>query len=196
MGRYVYEDRLRVAEEAARIILEDGEPDYGVAKRKAAQRVGVSDERKLPNAGEIDAAIKSRQSLFGLEPEDGWKQAVCSVALDLMQEFAAYEPRLVGGLVAGVLTPNSAVELHLFSDDAKSIAIHLLNRSVQYEATDKEMGAKRERMPGFEFDWKGVPVEVTVFGVRSGRSLPSDTAGGRPVKRVALKEAKELLSRL
>lgn len=190
------EERLRVADEAARLILEDGEPDYGIAKRKAAERAGMFDERSLPNAKEIDAAIKARQNLFGFVASPDWKESVTSAAIEVMTEFSHYEPRLVGGLVAGVLTPSSRVEIHLFSDDAKSIAIDLLNRSIDYQSTDKESGVRCERVPGFEFDWRGVPVELSVYGVRSGRSLPAETSGGRPVKRVSLKEAKSLLQEL
>lgn len=192
-SRQSREDRLRVAEEAARIILEDGEPDYRIAKRKAAQRVSVVDERNMPNAHEIDEAIKRRQSLFGFEPAGEWKEAVSRAALELMEKFELYQPRLVGALAAGVLTPSTRIELHLFNDDAKSVAIDLLNGSVPYQPIDKEVGVKGETVPGFEFDWKGVSVELTIYGVRSVRHLPQDAQTGRSMKRVSYKDAKKLL---
>ena len=115
--------RSQIADEAARLILEQGESDYGVAKRKAAQRLGVFEDRGLPNGSEVDEAIRARQSLFGNDCSEEWRHLVAEVALELMAGFATYDVRLVGGLAAGVLTQSSVVELHLFSDDAKSVAI-------------------------------------------------------------------------
>lgn len=190
------EMRAQIAEEAARLILENGESDYGVAKRKAAQRLGVFEERVLPNGSEIDEAILARQSLFGSDCSEEWRERVVAVALELMEQFSVYDARLAGGLAAGVLTSSTAVELHLFSDDAKSIAIDLLNRSVRYQSVDREVGIKGDRVPGFDYDWKGVPVELSVYSPRSVRGSITDATGRKGTKRLVLKEAEARLKSL
>ena len=48
--------RLQIAQEAARIIAEQGIEDYLQAKRKAAERFGACDKAVLPKNAEIEAA--------------------------------------------------------------------------------------------------------------------------------------------
>ena len=46
--------RLAIAQEAARLMIEHGHEDYGAAKRKAAERLGVTDQAVLPKNAEIE----------------------------------------------------------------------------------------------------------------------------------------------
>ena len=58
--------RMTIAQEAARLIAEHGIHDYGLAKRKAAERLGVdTDCAVLPRNVEVEAALMERQRLFG-----------------------------------------------------------------------------------------------------------------------------------
>ena len=49
--------RRALAQEAARIIVDHGVDDYLFAKRKAAERMGVTDHAVLPRNTEIEEAI-------------------------------------------------------------------------------------------------------------------------------------------
>jgi hypothetical protein len=49
--------RQRLAEEAARIILEEGVRDYGLAKRKAADHLGMTGRPELPTNTEVETAL-------------------------------------------------------------------------------------------------------------------------------------------
>jgi len=49
--------RLALAQEAARIMSEQGIDDYRLAKRKAAERLGATDIAVLPKNSEIEAAL-------------------------------------------------------------------------------------------------------------------------------------------
>ncbi|MCA1791829.1 MAG: hypothetical protein LC667_18860, partial [Thioalkalivibrio sp.] len=60
--------RQRLAEEAARIILEEGVRDYGQAKRKAADHLGITGRPELPTNTEIETALLERNRLFA-DPE-------------------------------------------------------------------------------------------------------------------------------
>ena len=57
--------RLLVAQEAARIIVEQGIEDYRLAKTKAAQRLGMSAGGSLPGNSEIEKAVSEYLKLFG-----------------------------------------------------------------------------------------------------------------------------------
>ena len=55
---------MALAQEAARIMSEQGIDDYGLAKRKAAERFGATDIAVLPKNTEIEAALAAHHRLF------------------------------------------------------------------------------------------------------------------------------------
>ncbi len=62
-------DRARtvLAQEAARIIVEQGIEDYRIAKIKAAERLGMTARGSLPGNPEIEHAVSEHLKLFGRE---------------------------------------------------------------------------------------------------------------------------------
>src|SRR4029077_5157090 len=58
------ENRRRIAVEAARLISEHGIRDYHVAKRRAAERLGIAADTALPKNSEIEEALREHQRLF------------------------------------------------------------------------------------------------------------------------------------
>ena len=60
-------DNLRraVAQEAARVMAEHGIQDFRAAKRKAAERFGVTEEGALPSNAEVEESLVAYQRLFG-----------------------------------------------------------------------------------------------------------------------------------
>ncbi len=49
--------RVRIAQEAARLMSEEGVQDYYAAKRKAAQHLGAPDTRNMPRNQEVEEAL-------------------------------------------------------------------------------------------------------------------------------------------
>jgi len=62
-------DRARqmLAQETARIIVEQGIQDYRIAKNKAADRLGLKERGSLPGNTEIELAVTEHLLLFGRE---------------------------------------------------------------------------------------------------------------------------------
>ena len=54
--------RQEIAQEAAKIIAHSGHEDYLMAKRKAANQLGVHDNHILPSNTEIEMALMEYQS--------------------------------------------------------------------------------------------------------------------------------------
>ena len=80
--------RYSVAHEAARLMREHGIKDYLLAKRKAADRLGVTDRTSLPGNDEIIDALTEQQRLFGgdefpLGDRLGSRLAVVEAVLEL-----------------------------------------------------------------------------------------------------------------
>ena len=88
-------DRARqvVAQEAARIIINQGIRDYRVAKIKAAERLGLHSRGSLPGNAEVERAIEEHHKLFGgdqhLDLLRRMRQAA-SAAMELLWEEPEY----------------------------------------------------------------------------------------------------------
>ena len=75
-------DNLRraLAQEAARLMAEHGIHDFGTAKRKAAERLGVGTEAALPRNTEIEASLAEYQRLFAAGTHETTLNARCAQA--------------------------------------------------------------------------------------------------------------------
>ena len=100
----------QVADEAARLMAEHGVPDFGLAKRKAAERLGVSVRGVLPSNAQIQECLVARQRLFEPDEHAAMIARMRRVAADLMQTLEEFRPRLVGPVLEGTATINTAPE--------------------------------------------------------------------------------------
>jgi hypothetical protein len=192
-------DNLRraLAQEAARIMAEHGIRDFFVAKRKAAERLGVDDGiAGLPKNTEIETALAEYQRLFGRESHEESLQAQRRAALTAMQQLREFEPRLVGPVLSGTATEYAEVQLHLFADRAESVALKLIDRGIAHEVTERRVRVSPERVlayPGLRFEVEDQTFEVTVFPTDGIRQAPVSPVDGRPMKRANTVEVEALL---
>jgi hypothetical protein len=136
----VQRDRLRVAQLAARLIIEHGLADWALAKRKAARQLLLPDTTAMPSNDEIEVALAEHHALFGGEAHAERLRAMRAQALRWMDRLATYEPLLVGGVAAGWATRYSDIRLELVADDPKAVEIELASRSVAYSALPSRDG--------------------------------------------------------
>jgi hypothetical protein len=190
-------DHLRsaVAQEAARLMAEHGIQDFLAAKRKAAERYGVVDGSVLPKNTEIEAALQSYQRLFGGEQHASTLQQQRRTALRAMQLLEPFEPRLVGSVLSGIATAHADIQLHVFSDPAEAVNMHLLDRRYEYEVFERKLKMDAERqiiVPSVRFGIDGEMVEAFVFARDGIRQAPLSPVDGKPMKRAALLELERL----
>jgi predicted nucleotidyltransferase len=192
-------DNLRraLAQEAARIMAEHGIRDFLVAKRKAAERLGVSDVGAvLPKNIEIEQALAQYQRLFGGESHLESLYAQRRAALNALVYLHEFEPRLVGAVLSGTATRHSDVQLHLFTDNAESVAIKLLDEGIPHEVTEKRVRMNAERVlayPGVRFELDDQSIEAIVFPMDGIRQAPVSPVDGRPMRRANKVEVEALL---
>jgi hypothetical protein len=188
--------RTRVAEEAARIMREQGVRDFLLAKRKAADRLGIVDRNALPANQEISAALAAQQRLFGGSAHHDNLRALREVALRAMALLEPFNPRLVGPVLAGTATPHTDISLHVFAATPEEVAFLLIERGVRYRTGDRRVRlAKGEHAsyPSFEFETGEVAVEATVFPEHGLREAPLCPINGGPMRRARRDEIETLL---
>jgi len=188
--------RQAVAEEAARIMREQGVADYLLAKRKAADRMGVTDASILPRNTEIEAALVAHQRLFGAGRHAADLAALRRSALEAMRLLSDFQPRLVGPVLTGTASPHSEINLHLFSESPEAASLRLEDRGVPHEVLERRMRFERDRTltyPALRFVAGRQTVDAVVFPLDGIRQAPSSPVDGKPMRRATAAEVEALL---
>ncbi len=195
------DDRARqlLAQEAARIMVDQGLRDYRIAKTKAAERLGMNSRGALPGNAEIEEAIAEHLLLFNGESHARFLHGLRSTALSVMHLLEDFSPRLVGPVLAGTADDNSAINLHVFADSCEVVALFLADRDIACRLYERRLKSRRGRnvqpdiIPGYEFKLEGEPVEATVFRIDGIRQAPLSPIDGRPMRRADEKSVRALL---
>lgn len=191
-------DRARrlVAQETARIIVEQGIRDFRIAKNKAAERLGLRERGALPGNREIEEALGDHLQLFGRESHHHLIRALRTAALSAMEMLAPFAPRLVGPVLSGTAAANCAISLHVFSENVESVAFALQQQDVSYRLFETRLKSRRDRaetFAGLRFVHEDSAVEATVFPLVGMRQAPISPVDGRPMKRADARSVRDLL---
>ena len=188
--------RERIAQEAARIMAQEGLRDFALAKRKAALHLGAVDTRHMPSNVEIEQALMEYQRLFHADEQRAALRKRLEVAVRAMELFAAFQPRLVGEVLSGTANRYSDVSLHLFSDPAEALALFLMERHIPYEQVEKRLRVGRDQWQNFSayrFVADDIGVELIVFPLDGMRQAPLSPVNGKPMRRASLEAVRRLL---
>lgn len=188
----------RIAEEAARIIFDEAVQDYGLAKRKARERLGLPLTLALPKNTEVEQALVALQALFGGDEHVERLDSMRRTALEAMRALAAFSPRLVGPVLAGTATEHSPVNLHVFADTPEEVLMALFELRIPFDSFERRLrtraGAGYEEFPALRFIAGDTPIEVTVFPCHGVRQAPLSPVDGKPMRRASETEILGLLT--
>ncbi|MEP7184613.1 MAG: hypothetical protein ABI767_02140 [Rhodanobacter sp.] len=193
----VQRNRLRIAQEAARLMTEHGIRDFQHAKLKAAERLGILDTQALPRNLEIEQALREHQRLFLADSQPQLLRQRREAAIEAMRFLSAFEPRLVGAVLEGTADAHSAVCLHLFNDDADAVELFLREQGVPVETQARRLRNSRESQPDYPvllFTADEVPFDLTVLPRDALRQAPMDRLDDRPMRRATLAQVEMLLN--
>lgn len=189
--------RAAVAEEAARIMREQGVDDFLLAKRKASERLGVTDSAVLPRNSEIEAAMMAHQRLFAADRHLEELAALRRSALQAMRLLAEFQPRVVGPVLTGTASAHSEINLHLFSETAETVTLRLTERGIPHEVVERRVRFERDRTPAYpcvRFVAGNQTVDAVVFPLDGIRQSPTSPVDGRPMRRATAAELEALLA--
>ncbi|OOG62077.1 hypothetical protein B0E46_13885 [Rhodanobacter sp. B04] len=193
----VQRNRLRIAQEAARLMSEHGIRDFHHAKLKAAERLGILEAQALPRNLEIEQALREHQRLFHADSQPHLLRQRREAAVEAMRFLAGFEPRLVGAVLEGTADAHSAVCLHVFSDDPAAVELYLREHGVPIQTQVRRLRYSREEQPEYPvllFTADELPFDLTVLPRDALRQAPLDRTDDRPMRRVALAQVEILLA--
>lgn len=161
------ERRQRVAFEAARLIAQHGLQDYRQAKLRAARKLGILDEASLPRDLDVRDQLREYQRLFRGGEQTGQLRRLREAAVQAMQFFGPFQPRLVGSVLDGTADAHSTVRLQVFSEDADEFARFVLDAdmppSTLAERRLRLSGGETASVPAWRFQADGIEFEVAVL---------------------------------
>lgn len=190
-------NRLRVAQEAARLMSEHGIRDFHHAKVKAAERLGILDAQALPRNNEIEDALREHQRIFHADSQPQLLQQRREAAVEAMRFLDRFDPRLVGAVLEGTADTHSAVCLHVFSDTPESVVLFLEERGIPLTQQTRRLRITRDEQqeyPVLLFAADGLPFDITVLPRDSLRQPPLDRIDEKPMRRASLTAVEELLA--
>jgi hypothetical protein len=188
--------RASVADEAARIIQEEGLNDFRSAKEKAVERLRLQTTGPLPSNGEIERALAERNRIFRGDRHLSHLRNLRHAAMRIMRSLSTYNPRLVGPVLSGHTTEYSSINLHLFNDSAEAVGIALEVLEISYRVTQFRHQLRRgkiERFPGYRFNSEEHEFSLTVFPELCRHNSPLSPVDRRPMPRADLRELERLL---
>jgi len=188
--------RRALAQEAARIMAEQGIDDYRLAKRKAAERMGATDIAVLPSNTEIEEALAGHHRLFELDTHSSTLRDLRKTALQAMRLLKRFDPRLVGPVLSGTASAHSEISLHVFADGAESVALHLVDNGIPHRLVERRLRYEPDRLvayPVVRFVAGNREIEAIVFPLNGIRQSPASPVDGRPMRRASADEVAALL---
>ena len=189
------DERSRIAHLAARLMAEDGIEDYAAAKRKAARQAGIPDTRQLPTNDEINAALRTHQSLYGGESHRERLRELRGRALEVMHDLEQFNPYLTGSVLSGTAGKYADINLQLYAESAKRVELYLIDHDIAYRAGQRRLyfGDEARTVPVFTVDHDEVEVELVVLALDDLRRPVRTAPDGKPLERARLHAVEALL---
>ena len=178
--------RLRIAQLAARLMLEHGIKDHALAKRKAARQLGVTTANGLPGNDEIDSELRAYAALFEPESHAQDLTVMRRQAIEAMQTLARFQPVLTGGLAQGTASRHSDIELELYADSSKEFEQFLLNQDIAFKS--------EERLGGSFFTLFSEPADVMVHVLPTQAMQSAPRGSSETRRRLTLEQLRRSLS--
>jgi hypothetical protein len=179
--------RRRIAVEVARRLAEyGGRDDPAHLRRQVAREFGITDPRALPDLSEIQAALTAHHALLGGSGGTQHLHALRRAAIQAMEFFQAFSPRLTGPALEGPAWSHSAIELHLHCDNPDEVATFLQDHGIPITSSNRKVllrPGESVMAPFHTFSADGLPVSLLVLPEESLRQPPLDRIDARPMVR-------------
>lgn len=110
--------RQIVAKHAAMLLYNGVVKEYKDAKEIAANDLGV---KSMPSNYEV--AIELKRYAESIEGEHYYERlkSMREEALKIMEALSAFNPRLIGSVWRGILTPRSDIDIEVYTEDVESV---------------------------------------------------------------------------
>lgn len=198
------EDKVRrmIAQEAARLMYEEGINEYRDAKRKAAKHFGpekvLSLGSHLPSNAEIHEEL---QRLIGVYEEKVLPERLLRLrilALRYMEIFEPFSPYLVGSVLSGAVTERSDIDIHIFAETMEEVEEYLKEKGVPFEqnVVTIRRGGEFFEYPHIYIEDEGTVIECSVYSPEDIHKRSKSSITGRAIERVDAKKLRKIIGEM
>lgn len=185
----------RIAEEAARFMVDGLESEYLHAKERAVLMLGLTSQTRFPSNREIKQCIANmtRTQLGGDEVSRRLNE-MRMIAEQIMTAITDHDPFLIGSTLSGQIRAQSDIDLHAYSDDVEPLKNDLVEWG--YEDIDEEL-VENQKGSFVHLRWQEhqYPVEITIYPWSWRDILPISSVTGKSMKRADLRAVQQLLKK-
>ena len=186
--------RQHLAQKAAQILLESGTRDFHAAKKKAAQQLGATDTKSLPNNSEIELALSEYQRLFHIKSQPEHLENLRKISIEAMQFLELFKPRLVGSVLSGTADEHSTIRLHVFSDTVESVGFYFQDKKIPCELGEKRFRLSADKYQTYStYIVDNIQIELLVF-LPKQKQTPLSPIDGKPMTRADITEVEMLVN--
>jgi hypothetical protein len=196
--------RQLIAQQAARMMAEDGVSDFAYAKKKAGRQLGAVENSIMPSNAEVEEELKLYNALFLSEEQPENLYDLRANALFTMQLLDRFNPHLTGAVLDGTAGLMSETHIHLFADSVKDVEMFLLNQRIPFDVNEKsyrilndgkrdKIGESRKTVPVFTLETEKGLIRLSVFDVDYIRAATKRAADGSNADRLDIEGVKALL---
>ena len=197
--------RQMIAQQAARLMAEDGINDFAYAKKKAGKQLGVSEASVMPTNAEIEDEIRLYHEIYNADEQPLELAKLRQAALMTMQLFAKFNPHLTGSVLDGSAGKFSQINIHLFADSAKDVEMFLLNQQIPFESSEKSYRVSdkpskdkkekvRKTVPVFTLETELGLQKLSVFDVDDMRVAVKRAVDGSNAERLDIAGVQAILN--
>ncbi len=196
--------RQMIAQQAARMMAEDGINDFAYAKKKAGKQLGISENSVLPTNAEIEEEIRLYHEIYNADEQPLELAKLRKAALITMQIFERFNPHLTGSVLDGTAGKFAQTNIHLFADSAKEVEMFLLNMQIPFESSEKayrlsdkpskdKKDKVRKSVPVFTLETEFGVQKLSVFDVDDLRIATKKASDGSNAERIDIAELQALI---
>ncbi|MBC7787798.1 MAG: hypothetical protein H7Z18_10325 [Methylophilaceae bacterium] len=197
--------RQLIAQQAARMMAEEGISDYAYAKKKAGKKLGTSETSHLPTNSEIAEEVKIYQELFFRDEQPEQLKLLRHDALVTMQMLERFNPHLTGSVLDGTAGRYADTHLHLFADSLKEVEMFLLNKKIHFQTNEKsyrklndgkrdKKSSNRKTVPVFILEGPNGLIKLSVFEFDDMRIATKHAIDGANAERLNIARLTALLA--
>ena len=190
------QQRQVIAQQAAKLIAENGISDFHTAKLKAAEKLNLGSNAALPNNQEIEVALASYHATFSPDHSELLRQKR-QAAIKAMQLLHQFKPRLTGPVLTGTASETSPIEVQLTADTLEDVGRFLLQKDIPNHLYSEELRCgknRREEYFGYRFQAGNDQIKLTVITRDNHQQRPFDPATGKPAERANIETVETLLN--
>jgi hypothetical protein len=183
----------RLAEEAARLMVDGVETEYLHAKERASMMLGMTGQARFPSNKEIrECILQLTRTRLGDDEVERRVQQMRTIAEEIMSVIEEYDPHLIGSTLTGEIRESSDIDLHAYCDDYEILLTLLTERG--YEDIEPEIIENRKgSFVHLRWNENLYPVEITIYPWSWRDIVPISSVTTKPMKRADLLAVRKML---